>query len=37
VLWKNNQKDEAEKVWKIGLENNAEHPVLLETMKRLRD
>jgi tetratricopeptide (TPR) repeat protein len=37
VLWKNNQKDEAEKVWKIGLENNAEHPVLLETMKRLRN
>jgi len=37
VLWKNNQKDEAEKVWKIGLENNAEHPVLLETMKRLKD
>ena len=37
VLWKNNQKEEAEKVWKIGLENNAEHPVLLETMKRLKD
>jgi tetratricopeptide (TPR) repeat protein len=37
VLWVNNQKDEAEKVWKIGLENNAEHPVLLETMKRLKD
>ena len=37
VLWKNNQRDEAEKVWKIGLENNAEHPVLLETMHRLKD
>ena len=37
VLWKNNQREEAEKVWKIGLENNAEHPVLLETMKRLKD
>ena len=37
VLWKNNQREEAEKVWKIGLENNAEHPVLLETMQRLRD
>ncbi len=37
VLWKNNQREEAEKVWSIGLENNAEHPVLLETMKRLRD
>ncbi|MEN8207473.1 MAG: tetratricopeptide repeat protein [Pseudomonadota bacterium] len=36
VLWKNNQKQEAEKVWKIGLEDNAEHPVLLETMKRLK-
>jgi tetratricopeptide (TPR) repeat protein len=37
VLWKNNQRDEAEKVWKIGLENNSEHPVLLETMHRLKD
>jgi len=37
VLWKNNQKVEAEKVWKIGLENNSEHPVLLETMQRLKD
>lgn len=37
VLWKNNQKQEAEKVWKIGLENNSEHPVLLETMQRLKD
>ncbi len=37
VLWKNNRRDEAEKVWKIGLENNAEHPVLLETMHRLKD
>jgi len=37
VLWKNNQKAEAEKVWNIGLENNADHPVLLETMKRLKD
>jgi tetratricopeptide (TPR) repeat protein len=37
VLWKNNQRDEAEKVWKIGLEKNSEHPVLLETMHRLKD
>jgi len=37
VLWINNRREEAEKVWKIGLENNAEHPVLLETMQRLRD
>jgi len=37
VLWKNNQKEEAEKVWKIGLEHNSEHPVLLETMQRLKD
>ena len=36
VLWKNNQKEEAEKVWQIGLEANAEHPVLLETLKRLK-
>ena len=37
VLWKNNRREEAEKVWQIGLENNAEHPVLLETMQRLKD
>ena len=37
VLWKTNQKAEAEKVWNIGLEKNADHPVLLETMKRLKD
>ena len=37
VLWKNNQKEEAKKVWDIGLEKNAEHPVLLETMERLKD
>ena len=37
VLWKSDRKEEAEKVWKIGLEQNAEHPVLLETMKRLKD
>ena len=37
VLWKNDRKEEAEKVWKIGLEHNAEHPVLLETMKRLKN
>ena len=36
VLWKNNQKEEAEKVWQIGLEANAEHPVLIETLKRLK-
>ena len=37
VLWINNRREEAEKVWQIGLENNAEHPVLLETMQRLKD
>ena len=37
VLWKNNQRDEAEKVWEIGLKHNSEHPVLLETMHRLKD
>ena len=36
VLWKNNRREEAEKVWQIGLEKNAEHPVLLETMQRLK-
>ena len=37
VLWKNNRREEAEKVWQIGLEKNAEHPVLLETMQRLKE
>ena len=37
VLWKKNQRDEAEKDWKIGLENNSKNPVLLETMHRLKD
>ena len=37
VLWKSDRKEEAEKVWQIGLEKNAEHPVLLETMQRLKD
>jgi tetratricopeptide (TPR) repeat protein len=37
VLWKNNQREEARKVWEIGLKNNSEHPVLLETMQRLKD
>jgi tetratricopeptide (TPR) repeat protein len=37
VLWINNQKEKAEKVWNIGLEKNAEHPVLLETIERLKN
>lgn len=36
VLWMSNRKAEAERVWQIGLEANNEHPVLLETIKRLR-
>ena len=36
VLWKDNQREKAEKVWKTGLEANAKHPVLIETIKRLK-
>ena len=36
VLWKNNQFEEAEKVWKTGIEANATNPVLVETLKRLK-
>ena len=36
VLWITNQKAEAERVWEIGLEADNTHPVLLETIKRLK-
>lgn len=35
VLWKSNQRDKARDVWQKGKESNAEHPVLVETLKRL--
>lgn len=34
VLWQLNQRDKAKEVWKKGLEHNAEHSVLKETLKR---
>jgi tetratricopeptide (TPR) repeat protein len=36
VLWKMNQKDQARKVWKMGKEQNANDPVLVETLKRIK-
>ena len=36
VLWQNNQKDKAREVWKKGQEANAEHPVLIETLKKFK-
>ena len=36
VLWKNNQKQEAQKVWDVGLKADADHPVLVETLQRLK-
>lgn len=35
VLWKTNQKDKAREVWNKGKAQNAENPVLIETLKRL--
>jgi tetratricopeptide (TPR) repeat protein len=35
VLWKANQQDKAREVWNKGKQINAEHPVLVETLKRL--
>ena len=35
VLWKSGQQEEARKVWARGLELDAQHKVLLETMQRL--
>jgi tetratricopeptide (TPR) repeat protein len=36
VLWMTSQQQEAERVWAIGMKANNEHPVLLETLKRLK-
>ncbi|MBT8120300.1 MAG: tetratricopeptide repeat protein [Gammaproteobacteria bacterium] len=35
VLWKTNQKDKAREVWNKGKKQNAENPVLIETLKRI--
>jgi tetratricopeptide (TPR) repeat protein len=35
VLWKSNQKEKAKEVWNIGKAVDPEHPVLIETLKRL--
>ncbi|MBE9567547.1 MAG: tetratricopeptide repeat protein [Proteobacteria bacterium] len=35
VLWHTNQKDKAREVWKKGEKNNADNPVLRETLKRI--
>ena len=35
VLWHANQKEKAREVWKKGKEQNAENPVLVETLKRI--
>jgi tetratricopeptide (TPR) repeat protein len=36
VLWKTNQKEKAREVWKKGEQQNAEDPVLVETLKRIK-
>jgi tetratricopeptide (TPR) repeat protein len=36
VLWQSNQKDKAREVWKKGQEVNAQHPVLVETLKKFK-
>jgi tetratricopeptide (TPR) repeat protein len=35
VLWKTNQKDKAREVWNKGKKQNANNPVLIETLKRI--
>lgn len=35
VLWQANQKDKARKIWKKGKAQNAENPVLVETLNRI--
>ena len=34
VLWQSNQKDKAKEIWKKGQEADAQHPVLIETLKK---
>lgn len=36
VLWHANQKNKAREIWKKGKEQNAENPVLVETLKRIK-
>ncbi len=36
VLWHTNQKDKAREVWEKGKANNADNPVLIETLNRLK-
>jgi len=36
VLWKTGQKDKAREIWKKGQAQNAENPVLIETLERIR-
>ena len=36
VLWAINKKDKAREVWQKGKEQDAEHPVLLETLERIK-
>lgn len=36
VLWANNQKDKAREVWSKGKAQNADNPVLVETLERLK-
>lgn len=36
VLWKTNQKEKAREVWKIGERQDAENPVLVETLNRIK-
>ena len=35
VLWKTNQKEKAREVWNKGKKQNANNPVLIETLKRI--
>ena len=36
VLWVSGQAEEADKIWQRGIHLHADHPVLLETMKRFK-
>ena len=36
VLWKMDQKDKAREIWKKGQAQNADNPVLIETLKRIQ-
>ena len=36
VLWQSNQKDKARKIWEKGKSLNADNPVLVETLKRIK-